>query len=113
MKLLGYSERGFINALLHEIAYRERETAQDLVKELFRLVKWPSERPPDALFNDCDTILVEQSFSDFGDADALFLFKFGTEGGAVFFEGKRGEDYTLDRAWKKFIGSFWSQARPS
>ncbi|MDZ7618644.1 MAG: hypothetical protein U1E05_16700 [Patescibacteria group bacterium] len=116
VRLVGYSERGFINSLLYEIAYREAEKARELFKKLFVLIKWPITKPPPGVFDACDTILVEQSFSDFGDADGLFLFASGADGAdgaAVFFEGKRGEDYTLERAWKKFIGSFWSQTRSS
>jgi hypothetical protein len=113
MKILGYSERGFINGLLYEVAYREPDKARELVRKLFALVEWPIDKPPADLFDACETILVEQSFSDFGDADGLFLFAAGADGAAVFFEGKRGEDYTLERAWKKFIGSFWSKARSS
>lgn len=108
MKILGYSERGFINALLYEIAYREPEQSTDLIKKLFTLVKWPMDVPPTDQFDNCETVLVEQSFADFGDADALFLFSSNT---AVFFEGKVGRDYTLKQAWNKFIGAFLSQAR--
>lgn len=112
MKLLGYSERGFINALLYEIAYRQPGEAQELVKKLFQLIKWPCLQPSEEMFNQCNTILVEQSFSDFGDADGLFFFTNGEDGAAVFLEVKRGEDYTLNRAWKKFIGSYWSRSGP-
>lgn len=111
MKILGYSERGLINALLYEIGYREPEKARDLVKKLFVLVKWPLAVPPAGMFSACETVMVEQSFSDFGDADGLFLFASGADGATVFFEGKRGKDYALERAWKKFIGSFRFKAR--
>lgn len=111
MELLGYSERGFINALLYETAYRDPEASRELVKGLFGLVKWPLSSPPDALFDRCATIFVEQSFSDFGDADGLFLFSFGEGGGSVFLEGKRGQDYTLRRAWGRFIDSYRSRRR--
>jgi hypothetical protein len=113
MKVLGYSKRGFINALLYEIAYRQPEKARELVKNLFVLVKWPIAVPRAGLFDACESVLVEQSFSDFGDAAGLFLFASGADSAAVFLEGKRGEDYTLERAWKKFIGSFWPKARSS
>jgi len=111
MKLLGYSERGLINALLYEIAFRDAFEAQKLLAELFHLGQWPMDKPPPGFFDKCATTLVEQSFSDFGDADALFLFEFGKAGGAVFFEGKREKQYTLRKAWKVFIEAFRGNVR--
>src|SRR5260370_7483039 len=104
MKLFGYAERGFINALLYEIAYRDDPgAAQALVGDLFNCIKWPVAAPHGNLFKKCQSIVVEQSFSDFGDADALLLFESESSGAALFWEGTPGEDYTFPRAWNAFI----------
>ena len=59
MELLGYSERGFINALLYEIAYRDDASeAQGLVADLFSLINWPATRPPTELFASCQKMIV-------------------------------------------------------
>jgi hypothetical protein len=85
MNILGYSERGAINALLFEIAF-----SNDSVNILRRLIDR-------ALFTDCDlavhelrsaTALVEQSLSDFGDADAILLLDSLQKKSVVFIEGK-------------------------
>jgi hypothetical protein len=88
MDILGYSERGLINSLLYAIRYREN--ASTLVGRLMRTAHWParSEMATEQ-FDHCKLIMIEQSFSDFGDADAVLLF--GQERGpSVFLEGKRG-----------------------
>ncbi|MDH7499042.1 MAG: hypothetical protein QHH30_01490 [candidate division NC10 bacterium] len=85
MKVIGYSERGALNSLLYEISYSE--SAERLVGELLTLVHFP--------FLSCGvvgiteaTILVEQSLSDFGDADAVMLLCSSDGPMAVFIEAK-------------------------
>ena len=115
MQILGYSERGFINSLLYEIAYREPDDTQRLLRGLFALVRWPYHSPEEKPLKKCGassrccTILVEQSFSQFGIADALLLFENVDHRIAVFCEGKGGEEYDVRRAWKAFIEAFRKQ----
>ena len=70
MQVIGYSERGVLNALLYEISYSSApsELLSDLVSHM--VFPFTGSRPPTA---EAD-VLIEQSFSDFGDADALILF---------------------------------------
>ena len=70
MNVLGYSERGVLYALWHEIATRG-PLADDLLHALIAQVAFPftnSHLPAGNV-----QILPEQSFSDFGEADALIL----------------------------------------
>lgn len=107
MQLLGYSERGLINSLLYEIAYRIPDAAQRLLKHLFELVRWPYHSPEETPLKRCDassrcrTILIEQSFSQFGVADALFLFDNVDHPFSVFCEGKRGKSTLSETPGKR------------
>jgi hypothetical protein len=100
MDILGYSERGLINSLLYAIRYREN--ASTLVSRLMRTAHWPARSEmATQQFDHCKLIMIEQSFSDFGDADAVLLF--GEERGpSVFLEGKRGSQFRLAEEWKRF-----------
>src|SRR5207249_796984 len=49
-----------------------------------------------------DTVLIEQSFSDFGDADVLVLASTPEEKVAFFCEAKRGRWWTLKKEWDEF-----------
>lgn len=84
VKLLGYSERGMINAIIHDLQ-RSPRCAEHL-SELLKLTRPRLELPSkltDIVF------LVEQSFSEFGDADLVILFH-GGDGSeyVVFIEAK-------------------------
>jgi hypothetical protein len=70
MQVIGYSERGVLNSRLYEIAYSSApsQLLSDLVSRM--VFPFTESRPPLA---EAD-VLVEQSISDFGDADALILF---------------------------------------
>lgn len=111
MKILGYSERGLINGLLYEIVYCRESEATALISKLFGELEWPAlGRPQDQPIkidvpSTCCTILVEQSFSQFGTADAVFTLESGNRRVAVFLEGKWGRGYNLVAEWDKFIGA--------
>jgi hypothetical protein len=85
MELLGYSERGAVNALLFEIAYH-----REALGLLHRLIS----RVPFASASACQEpitgarILLEQSLSDFGDADAIILLNHASTTSALFLEAK-------------------------
>lgn len=75
VEILGYSERGMVNALCHDILSR-----RDL-KQVETFLSWfdfshldEHERP---CFSDVKSarLIVEQSFSDFGDLDLLILLE--------------------------------------
>ena len=84
VNLLGYSERGILNSLLSEIQYAENGDA--LLNELIEQATFPEaeEKPPTGTA----TVLVEQSLSDFGDADAVILVKSGESKCVIFVEAK-------------------------
>jgi hypothetical protein len=85
MNVLGYSERGIINALFHEISYSGN--ADQLFHLLISLASFPftKGRPPAGKVD----LFIEQSFSDFGDADALALIKSEAgRGCSLFIEAK-------------------------
>ena len=89
MELFGYSERGFLNALFYE-CFHKRSDPASLIMCFLKLAKWPRLPAPPTFLETgtCSTILVEQSLSDFGDADAIILCD-GTGGkDCVFLEGK-------------------------
>lgn len=95
MKLLGYSERGILNALLYEIYYHAG--GDDLLRELLAKAGL-------ANITDC-SILMEHSLSDFGDPDAVILGKSGAEECAIFVEAKvlaQTKDWSLDKEFNKF-----------
>ncbi|MEW5937422.1 MAG: hypothetical protein AB1665_06365 [Candidatus Thermoplasmatota archaeon] len=69
MEIIGYSERGMLNSLFYEIAYSKNNL--QLLNQFFKLVCFPY-RNVNFQISDAK-LLLEQSFSDFGDADAVFL----------------------------------------
>jgi hypothetical protein len=114
MQLIGYSERGVLNALLYEIAYSSApsELLSDLVSHM--VFPFTESRPPPA---EAD-VLIEQSFSDFGDADALILF---TEDVApscsIFVEAKvksyQATDWSIGKEFKRFQSGLQGTASSS
>ena len=87
MNVTGYSERGLINALFYEINYSGNSS--ELIRGLLSLISFPYKN------NGIDTekildvdILIEQSLSDFGDADAILLLNNIISKQAIFIEAK-------------------------
>jgi hypothetical protein len=93
-----------VNALLYDIAYSNR--ALPLLEQFLGLAYFPGAKPIGAGLTDAH-VLVEQSLSDFGDADAILLLDDadGTKT-AVFVEAKvktgQANAGTLDREFVKF-----------
>jgi len=86
MEVIGYSERGILNALFHNLA--QRQDAPALLGELI-VGCFPFGTRPFAFVG--GQVLIEQSFSDFGDADALMLMRGEGENAAkcaIFIEAK-------------------------
>lgn len=72
MKILGYSERGIINSLIFSIG-----EDKELMDEFIDKISLPK---PFELGNPKRyTILLEQSFSDFGDADLVIIIHYKDE----------------------------------
>jgi hypothetical protein len=84
MEILGYSERGIINSLFYEMKFSQNNLR--LLNDFLSLISLPY-RTVDFRVSDAK-ILIEQSFSDFGDADVVLLVN--NRGGkqAIFIEAK-------------------------
>ncbi|MEI7636964.1 MAG: hypothetical protein WCJ37_06620 [Syntrophus sp. (in: bacteria)] len=85
MEIMGYSERGVINALLYEIAYSGKSL--HLSKELLNLADCPSLVDFGQGLTEV-RVFIEQSLSDYGDADAILLLDAGDKKGVAFIEAK-------------------------
>jgi hypothetical protein len=103
MRVTGYSERGAINALFYEIAYSNRPT--ELLQEFLALARFPTAESIGAGLIDA-RVLIEQSLSDFGDADAVLLLDAAKSKTAVFLEAKvkssQAEKWTLQSEFREF-----------
>ena len=86
MEILGYSERGIINALLYDIL--NSSTPTTLISDLLNLTIFINKKE-EVEFNisECK-VLIEQSFSDFGDSDVLLLVENCGKKQAIFLEAK-------------------------
>jgi hypothetical protein len=84
MEIFGYSERGMINSLFYEMKFSQKNL--QLLNDFLSLVSFPD---PSVNFKISDAkILIEQSFSDFGDADAVLLLNNEENKQVSFIEAK-------------------------
>lgn len=104
VRVCGYSERGILNALLYEIGFSADSVG--VLSGLLSLVRVPGSA--------CDfpgllgaEVLVEQSLSDFGDADVVLLLHGADWRRVVFIEGKvkpsQAGSWTVHGAWREFL----------
>jgi len=106
IKLLGYSERGMMNALADDIHHSTDPTST--LSEFLSWFDFPmTDSPP--CFQDIEnaTLLVEQSFSDFGDLDLLILLEHRDKRRqAILIEAKVSNDTnswrTVEDRWDEF-----------
>lgn len=106
MEIIGYSERGLLNSLFYEIRYSQNNL--QLLTEFLSLVSIP-------YFNihfqiRKAKILIEESFSDFGDADSVLLVDNNGSKQSIFIEAKvktfQRQSWSIEeefRAFKKGI----------
>ncbi|MBE7473320.1 MAG: hypothetical protein DPW09_04510 [Anaerolineae bacterium] len=104
METVGYSERGIINALFYEITYST--ASESLLQTLLSRVRFPFLN--EIIFPVFEAeILIEQSFSDFGDADVLALINTGRHKISIFMEAKikrsQANQWTIKDEFRKFI----------
>lgn len=101
MEVYGYSERGILNSLIYEIRYANNGAA--LFDSLISKAKFPlTDNKPST---GDSTVLVEQSLSQFGDADAIFLTSSNSANCTIFVEAKvlsQARDWQLSYQFKKF-----------
>lgn len=89
MEVLGYSERGLINSLFYELQYSEKNLEK--LSKLLTLANFPHkvDKREKLIFNISSAkVLIEQSFSQFGDADIVLLIENKTRKQIVFIEAK-------------------------
>jgi len=103
MRVTGYSERGAINALFWELAYSK--DALHLLGQLLALAG-PAVAAQFGTGLTAATVLIDQSLSDFGDADAILLLTTRSSKSVVFLEAKvkssQAETWTLTHEFCKF-----------
>jgi hypothetical protein len=104
VRLCGYSERGVFNALLYEIGFSPDPLVA--LVGLLSLIRVPG-APRDFSTLKGAEVLVEQSLSDFGDADVILLLHGIDWHSAVFVEGKvkpsQVGSWTAQSAWDEFL----------
>lgn len=103
VRVCGYSERGIFNALLYDIGFSADPVSA--LAGLLSLVRIPGAAVDFSGLEGAE-VLVEQSLSDFGDADVILLLHGAGWNRVVFIEGKvkpsqRGS-WTATRAWRDF-----------
>ena len=111
MKILGYSERGILNSLLYEIRYADNGDA--LLDRLIDKATFPfTDKPPLGRA----TVLVEQSLSDFGDADTIILIESDAKKCAIFVEAKvqaGAKEWLLSEQFERFENGLSSKVDSS
>ena len=103
MKIIGYSERGAMNALFYGMAFKEDENA---MKEFLKL----------AGISDVDNysnfeLYMEFSLSDFGDPDLVIKANKGGKSVVIFVEAKVSDcsRYSLNKAFKTHVDNIGKQ----
>ena len=84
MEIIGYSERELLNSLFYEIKYPNERLK--LINKLVSLINFPFHNVA-FLIKDV-TIFIEQSFSDFGNADCVLFVDSGGHKQSIFIEAK-------------------------
>ena len=104
MKILGYSERGIINVLFYEINYSQHP--ESLLHDFLSKVKFPF-LDGYHITVESSEVLIEQSFSDFGDSDVLLMINTGKNHISIFIEAKvkslQVTSWSTDNEYRKFI----------
>jgi len=110
IEVIGYSERGIVNALFYDLEHAPHEDGAFPLLTLCQFPLWrgPQNQIPGQSRVDHATVLVEQSFSGFGDADALVLLdrKDGRKQ-AIFIEAKvktaQQNNWAIQDYWFEFL----------
>jgi len=104
LEIRGYSERGMINTLFHEMKYSPNGI--DLLRDFLQLCEFPGmvTKPDFDRFSGAK-IRIEQSFSDFGDLDVLILVEDEPKQ-AIFIEAKvktyQSRHWSIQSHWDAF-----------
>lgn len=102
IEIRGYSERGMLNAMCYEM--RHSSNGLKLLRNFLQLCNFPDRKPKFDDFRSAK-LLIEQSFSDFGDLDLLILLD-GSRKQSVLLEAKvktyQSNSWTIQSEWTKF-----------
>lgn len=112
IRIDGYSERGMVNAVCEDIIRSED------VNQLTKFLSWCSfpfqqQGRPDFSGITSARIIVEQSFSDFGDLDLLILLDHADRKQAVLIEAKVATETrrTVHDQWENFLSFLQGDSR--
>ncbi|TAL70514.1 MAG: hypothetical protein EPN82_02570 [Bacteroidetes bacterium] len=106
MKILSYSERGIVNSLFYEMKFGKAHLFQEFLKLIFFPFRETEKIDFNVNLENDITIFIEQSFSDFGDADIVLLFKDNTIGNTIIFiEAKvcAENEWLLSKSYEDFV----------
>ena len=114
MRILGYSERGIVSSLFNEIAFSH--DSHELLSHLLGIISFPFvDFTPNEIHQ--ATIMVEQSFSDFGDLDTLLLLTTNGTHLSIFFEAKvkpiQSRDWSIEEEWQRFLNGITDRVSSS
>ena len=102
MEIMGYSERGLLNSLFYEIRYSQNNL--QLLNGFLSLVSIPYFNIHFRIRN--AKILIEESFSDFGDADSVLLIDNNGSKQSVFIEAKvktfQRQSWSIEEEFRTF-----------
>lgn len=99
MQVIGYSERGIVNALFHEIKHSPEP--ESLLEKLLSRVRFPLADRLSLSVSDAE-VLIEQSFSQFGSADALLVVRSAERAVSAFIEAKVGAKWSIEKEFQDF-----------
>jgi hypothetical protein len=114
MKITGYSERGLLNSLFYEISHSANSCS--LINKLVSCATFPFTTQKPIIVD--GEILIEQSFSDFGDADIIILFTDDkNQGCSIFIEAKvrhcQTSDWSIEREYNRFKSGLQNKVNSS
>lgn len=102
MKILGYSERGVINSLFYEMKFSQHHL--ELLSDFLSKISFPYRELKFKLID--AMVMIEQSFSDFGDADLVLLLNNNGNNQVIFIEAKvktfLKQKWTIKNEFEKF-----------
>lgn len=109
VNVLGYSERGMIGALCYDMSDSEPSAAA--LEQFLGLISFPFQAEGTPVLNGIThaEILIEQSFSRFGDPDLVILIEAAGVKHALFIEAKVHTDVkrgrTINERWLYFVNA--------
>ncbi len=105
VELTGYSERGVLNSLLHELSYHK--DGLRLLGSLLTQIRFPFRTQALRVEPVSSAeVIIEQSLADFGDSDCVALLSSGSRAQTVFVEAKVTTSQAPARYFEREFGFF-------